>query len=248
MTETQLTGLKVIVERAVRPVATTLARKKRMREELLAHVTDVFEQEYERLGDEAAALAATARRFGDPRVVTAELQKTVPKYERPYLWIEHFTRVRPGESIVRRAGKWALLIGTLNTSMSALGTAHVALSAEERYRLPSMLVLLLVMAIGSAILTFAFVLLTNVMRLSLFASAGSAVGRTVLAAVLACLAPLAMVFLLYFAISGDVTTSLNLMPRSTAFVPLIPAIMLLAAWQIEIERRYVHEWTELTID
>jgi ATP-dependent Clp protease ATP-binding subunit ClpC len=66
MIESTLTGLKIIVERAVRPVRAGIARKRKMREELLAHVVGVFEEEVARLGDERAALQQTALRFGNP--------------------------------------------------------------------------------------------------------------------------------------------------------------------------------------
>ena len=39
MNEVTLKELKIVVERAVRPVRATLARKRKMREELLAHLT-----------------------------------------------------------------------------------------------------------------------------------------------------------------------------------------------------------------
>src|SRR4051794_28769424 len=56
-----------IVERAVRPVHVSVKRKRRMREELLAHLTTICEDE-QRGGtiDPIAALDAAARRFGDP--------------------------------------------------------------------------------------------------------------------------------------------------------------------------------------
>ena len=41
MNESTLTQLKIIVERAVRPVRASISRKRKMREELLAHVSGV---------------------------------------------------------------------------------------------------------------------------------------------------------------------------------------------------------------
>src|SRR5262249_59473224 len=64
MNESTLTQLKIIVERAVRPVRATTSRKRKMREELLAHVTAVFEEEAT-LHEESVALARMAVRFGD---------------------------------------------------------------------------------------------------------------------------------------------------------------------------------------
>ena len=45
MNDVILRELKIVVERAVRPVRATIARKRRMREELLAHLMAIFEEE-----------------------------------------------------------------------------------------------------------------------------------------------------------------------------------------------------------
>jgi hypothetical protein len=64
--ESTLTQLKIIVEREVRPIRASTSRKGKMREELLAHVVGVFEEESAKLGDERTALERTALRFGNP--------------------------------------------------------------------------------------------------------------------------------------------------------------------------------------
>ncbi len=94
MNESTRTGLKIIVERAVRPVRASISRKGKMREELLAHVIGVFEEEAARLGDGQAALERTAVRFGDPAEVTSQLQKSAPAGDR----IGRFFEGRPGEA------------------------------------------------------------------------------------------------------------------------------------------------------
>jgi hypothetical protein len=100
MNESTLTQLKIIVERAVRPVRASIARKRKMREELLAHVVGVFEEEAARLSDEQAALARTALRFGDPADVTSRLQESVPAGDRTARFLEG----RPGEATL-----WVLI-------------------------------------------------------------------------------------------------------------------------------------------
>jgi hypothetical protein len=70
-------ALRKHVERAARPVHATEQRKLRMREELLAHLTQVFGEEQTRLNDETAALAATYERFGNSAELTAELNGSV---------------------------------------------------------------------------------------------------------------------------------------------------------------------------
>jgi hypothetical protein len=78
MNESTLTQLNSLVERAVQSVRASEYRKRRMREELLSHVTAVFEEEAARLGDEQAALEQTAQRFGNPADLTGQLQASVP--------------------------------------------------------------------------------------------------------------------------------------------------------------------------
>src|SRR5580765_962303 len=78
-------ALRKQVERAVRPVHATEQRKLRMREELLAHLTAIYVEEQSRLADETAALAASRERFGDPAELTAELNRSVSRWQR-FAW------------------------------------------------------------------------------------------------------------------------------------------------------------------
>jgi len=107
MNESTLTQLKIIVERPVRPVRASTSRKRKMREELLAHVVGVFEEESAKLGDERAALQRTAQRFGNPAEVTSELQETVPARDA----IRRFWEGRPGEPALRTAIRFAWVSG-----------------------------------------------------------------------------------------------------------------------------------------
>ncbi|MBI1831056.1 MAG: hypothetical protein HYR84_06365 [Planctomycetes bacterium] len=77
MNDTVLAQLTALVESAVAPVLASRSRKEKMREELLAHVTAVFEQEFAQLGDEQAALARTSERFGKPADLTQQLQDSI---------------------------------------------------------------------------------------------------------------------------------------------------------------------------
>jgi len=78
MNDVILQELKGVVEQAVRPVRATMARKRRMREELLAHLTAIFEEEVETLGDDQAALDQAKRRFGDSRELTGSFKRLCP--------------------------------------------------------------------------------------------------------------------------------------------------------------------------
>jgi len=119
MNESTLTQLKIIVERAVRPVRASTARKRKMREELLAHVSGVFEEEA-KLGDDSAALQRTALRFGNPAEVTVQLQEAVPASDGIVRRLEG----RPDESILRGALRFAWIEGAL--ACVALGAAFLA--------------------------------------------------------------------------------------------------------------------------
>jgi len=78
MNKSTLTQLRIIVERAVRPLQISTVRKLRMREELLAHLTCVYDEEAEKPGDEHAALERTERRFGNPDELTRQLHESLP--------------------------------------------------------------------------------------------------------------------------------------------------------------------------
>jgi hypothetical protein len=108
MNESTLTQLKIIVERAVRPVRASTSRKRQMREEILAHISGVFDEESAKL-DEQAALERTAQRFGSPAEVTAQLQESVPASD----GIRRFWEGRPGESALRAGFRIAGVAGIL---------------------------------------------------------------------------------------------------------------------------------------
>jgi hypothetical protein len=91
MNETTLTQLKILVERAVRPVRASMDTKRKMREELLAHVSGVFEEEAAKLGDELIALDRTSQRFGNPAELTGPLQESVPALDFTLCFVEDLT-------------------------------------------------------------------------------------------------------------------------------------------------------------
>jgi hypothetical protein len=129
MNESTLTQLKIIVERAVRPVRASRGRKRKMREELLAHVSGVFEEESAKLGDDSAALERTALRFGSPAEVTSQLQESVPTSDRILRLLEG----RPEESMLRGALCFAWIEGAL--LWVALGVALLAAGWQSAWSL-----------------------------------------------------------------------------------------------------------------
>ena len=121
----------VLVERAVRPVQAGPKKLTRMREELLAHLVAIHEEELARLGDEPAARAEAIRRFGDPAALTAELQQTVTWTDRIDARLNRVCGWRPGESAARYSARLALLLALVvlpwlpfTLAMAELGRLH----------------------------------------------------------------------------------------------------------------------------
>ncbi|MEN6556621.1 MAG: hypothetical protein ABFC54_00430 [Thermoguttaceae bacterium] len=112
MNEAVLRELKGVAQQAVEPVRATLDRKRRMREELLAHLTTIFGEEKKKLADQRTALDRTKLRFGAPSELAAQLQETVPQGDRLLAILENMG-CRPGESAWRLAARhfsFALII------------------------------------------------------------------------------------------------------------------------------------------
>ena len=69
MNDAVMMHLTTLMERAVAPVGASDVCKRTMRDELLAQLITVFDEEFARLGKVQAALERTAQRFGDPVVI-----------------------------------------------------------------------------------------------------------------------------------------------------------------------------------
>jgi hypothetical protein len=110
MTEKSETQLKVIVERAVRPVVASAGRKNRMREELLAHLTAIAEDELASHGDERRALQRATERFGSASTLSRDLQMSLPCRERWAAHIENTFARRSGQSAIRYALRLSVVL------------------------------------------------------------------------------------------------------------------------------------------
>jgi hypothetical protein len=117
-------ALRQQVERAVRPVRSSQRTKDRMRAELLEHLESLYNQELARSGDEAAALDAATRRFGDTSELTGELQASVPQLEQwAFLSLpgSRWSQRRREEAI----GAWILRTTTAGSLASGVGLTLV---------------------------------------------------------------------------------------------------------------------------
>lgn len=82
MNEAVLQDLSAHVAQGIHSLPASGARKQQMQEELLAHLLDIYDEEFERLQDERAALDGAKQRFGRPDELRIELVTAVPTMER----------------------------------------------------------------------------------------------------------------------------------------------------------------------
>ncbi len=166
MNDQILTEMRVIVERAVRPVRASDARKLRMRQELLDHLRAIYDEELERLGDDAAALARARERFGDPHGLTDELQRSLSCWG-PVGFVFDLYRYRQGVSLLRFALTHLLLSFLTMAAVSSL-VVLLALLDRRIHEIGYFAHVMLVMALFSAGFSFSFTILAEQMGQTLY--------------------------------------------------------------------------------
>ena len=246
MNESTLTQLKIIVERAVRPVRASTARKRKMREELLAHVCDVFEEEAARLGDERAALERTALRFGNPAEVTSQLQESVPARDA----VRRYWEGRPGEPAWRTAIRFAWVSGTfaLVVAVSILAVASFTVMSVGAWPREALVVSLCAVLTIPAWLS-GLVIMTGFMGKALYGP----VGRSRLKAALV-VAGSWLFMLLWLAAASLPTWSAGRHDPSAVLMAACLFLVMSAPflpWQLaqssHLRRQYLEEWAGLDV-
>jgi hypothetical protein len=245
MNDSTRTQLKIIVERAVRPVRASMCHKLKLREELLAHVSAVFEEEEARLDNEQAALERTAQRFGNPAELTGQLQVSVPTSDFLQRFFEGMA-LRTDESTLRRAVRfavvtffvcavfllpvWSCLFGSWSLSLSVWSLSLSVWSFSCLFGPP---------------MVFFFVVSSDSMRQALY-------GRlwrraAVVAAASSFLIP-GVTFGLLLTFSGDVRSSLtDVLPLLPAAV-LTPVFFVVPVYCFAADFRSHREWMSLQIN
>jgi ATP-dependent Clp protease ATP-binding subunit ClpC len=248
MNDTTLNELKIVVERSVRPVRAYLPRKRLMREELLAHLTTIFEEEIEKLGDEQAALDQAKQRFGEPKELTNQLQETVPFWYRVCYYFEKWF-YQPGEILLRRTGRIVLSF--------ALGYAFMLLiigmpSLLIRGRLHEIGILLHVVfytyAATMILCAAVFILLESMAQTFFLEESKHSLLKKMFYIFLSLLFFPAFGFLIYWMLTGDVSSSLVRMRVGCYLAPTAPLLFILMARQVSDEIRYKRQWSSLKID
>jgi hypothetical protein len=247
MNESTLTRLKILVERAVRPVRASTARKRKMREELLAHVVGVFEEEA-RLGDEEAALARTQERFGQAAELTGQLQASVPPGDDVERFGENLVGYAIGQSALRLAALLAALVGAFSFVLLGIALLIQVLRGQGSEwltvaRVPSLLAPLLM-----AYVVFCGTLLTQGMRQALFGPAGRSWLRAGLIAVAAWLMIPVMAFAVCLVVMADIQRSLREIVPLLPHGVLVPVLLVAVAYLVDSSCRHDQEWARLDID
>jgi hypothetical protein len=252
MNEFPLTRLKVMVERAVRPVRSSTARKRKMREELLAHVSGVFEEEAKR-GDEPAALARTQERFGPAAELTTQLQASVPRTDCFGRFAEELV-YRPGESTLRQATRLAVMVSLFfGAALLSVLLAQHRFPGLGRSPIGTGQAWPIIPAVAAGVFCFTF--LNHWMRDALYGPSGRSWLRAVLVGGAASLLIPGVTFGVCLTLTGEPWSSMMeiLLPDRLG-IPLLPWAMLLTwvpvavtAYVKEKELRYRREWDNLQI-
>jgi hypothetical protein len=247
MNEFTLTQLKIIVERAVRPVRATIGRKRKMREELMAHLSAVFAEEA-KLGDERTALERTRHRFGDPDELTRQLQAAVPARDRIAAKVEALIGFPPGGSKLLLALRHAVLVALVMTAalMLMMGLMILITGQWSEWltlkRLPAILA-----PVNFAVLAFGASLLAQGMTQALFGSGGRSWPRILGLGFAAWLLVPTVIFVCCFAFTGDFASSLlDVRPLLLSGL-LAPLALVFVVNACNAEIRYCAEWASLPI-
>ncbi len=244
MNETSLLRLKILVERAVRPVRASTARKRKIREEMLAHVTTVFAEEA-KSGDEAAALTRTVQRFGDPAELTRQLQAAVPASDSASAISERLIGFPPREPPLRLAARHAFLVGALCTVALAVMIVVIGRWSEwlTLYRLPAIL-----SPVYMGVLMFGASLLGQGMLQAFYGPNGRNWPRLFAIGFAAWLLVPTVTFACCYALTGFLASSLFEMWPLALSGLLVPLVLLIAVKACVAELRHDEEWTGLKID
>jgi hypothetical protein len=156
-------ALRREVERVVRPIVASEPSKNRMREELLGHLTGLYDQELARSANEKLATAAALARFGNLSELRRELQQTVPLVER-ILWarlpLRNWTQRRPGESAEHhlwRVTRWQIVFMTAFIALLTLFA--ISMTWFRKPRIGEPLVGPLLTFMGSILMVYAMITL-----------------------------------------------------------------------------------------
>jgi len=266
-TETTIRELMKAVERVVRPVRASLARKRRMRDELMAHVTAILDEEVRLPGPEGEALSRAVRRLGDPAELTVQLQQTVRAGDVMARFVDRLWLDSLHKPVLPRATRNAKVAALLSLlafcmpvllSLLAFATPVPPFVVERRWSLASSLMVVFV-AIGwftllLSALTFVVTVVENGWRKAVFGASTRRLGLAVLIGVARYLVIPATAFLAFCLLEETWESAFTGGVSDTGWVAAAAGFALLAPWvlyrvavrQAE-ELRYRDEWWALDV-
>lgn len=247
MNDTILTELKIIVERCVRPLRASDDRKRRMREELLDHLTAIFEEERKLHSDEHFTLKRARERFGEPEDLMAELQATVSRWDRGCAIFDKL-RFNPGQPLWIQFSKYFSVMFVTFTLMTCL-MIPISWIRDGLDEIGIVLHVALVMSATIAALTFAFTFLIERIRQAMYESKAKYKRWAVTIYGLASLGVFPVItWLAYWGFLGEFNASLDGLFLGCAFAPVLPLFFVLLARVEEKQVRQDREWASLEIN
>jgi hypothetical protein len=215
-----------------------------MREELLAHVVGILEEETARLGNDRAALERTALRFGNPAEMTSQLQETVPASDA----VRRYWEGRPRESAWRTAIRLAWVSGIFALVVAALVLASSTGGAVGGWSSEAVILCLCAVFTIPAWLS-GCVFLTSFMEKALYGTAARSWLKVALVA-----AGSWLIMLLWFAAWSLPTLSArwdypnpNVIVMAGFLLVLVPFHACALAQSSLLRKRYHDEWARLDI-
>jgi hypothetical protein len=119
------------VERIVRAVPAGIMCKRKMREELLTHLTTIYEEELAHRKSPVSAWKSAAERFGTPAEISRDLRNSLPFRERLNDFVERRLGVgwRPPETATHWMARWAFHIAILLFALNILQGILITVAA-----------------------------------------------------------------------------------------------------------------------
>jgi ATP-dependent Clp protease ATP-binding subunit ClpC len=247
MNDVTLKELKTVVERAVRPVRATMARKRKIREELLGHLISVFEEAVEKHCDEQAALDQSRQRFGDPRELFGQLQGAIPRSD----WFaglgDGIMLHRRGESAFAHAIRVAaVMFASYAMTMVILPSVLWFRGRADEIGWLELMSLVAAICLGGLVLTIT--LLGHGIRQALFSRGTRSYSRGACCTLSSALVVPICGFVLLWTATGDVVAGYAHFRSLWWSIPVIPAIMFAAIWQTTKDGQDDGEWASLEIE
>ena len=247
MNDTVPKELKTLVERAVRPVRASMARKRQIREELLAHLVSIFEEEASH-GDQQVALERAKQRFGDVRELSGQIQGAISRSESFGCFTERILLFRKGESALAHAVRIAVSL-FLWFAITLVLLPPVLLLRGRQHEIGRLEFAYLAADVAFAGLFFIMTLLGHGLRQAWFPRTSA---RSLLPGLFYVLSSAPVVpifgFLLAWIASGDLAVGCAHFRFLCWSTIVVPVVMIAAVWQIAKDAQDDDDWARLEIE